>query len=76
MTQIGAVETREPVDEPAAVDVDQLAALTTDEHRDLGVLVVAHVGEVQQQVVTHLLLDDVLHRPAAPDPSSTPLPSF
>jgi hypothetical protein len=38
------------------MDVDQLAAVALDEDRDLGVLVVAHVGEVEQQVVAHLLL--------------------
>ena len=56
VTQIGAVQARQPVDEPTAVDVDDVAAFAADEHRDLGVPEVVHVREVQDHVVAHLLL--------------------
>ena len=57
VAEVGAEEPGEPIDEAAPVVADDLTALAPDDHLGTGFGVPAHVGEVEEQVVSGLLAD-------------------
>ena len=57
VAEVGAEEARQSVDEMTPLVADDLAALATDDDLGAGLGVLAHVGEVEEQVVAGLLAD-------------------
>ena len=57
VAEVGAEEPGEAIDEAAPLVADDLAAVASDDHLGAGLGVLAHVREVEQEVIASLLAD-------------------